>query len=367
MYTLRTFTRKKLFLIVLFMLVLYIFGAFHHLFERDFYTEFNYPYNGDIEPFIQSLRNNEKPSVEPINSYIYNYSMTSREKCENVEDLLLVYLVKSAPDHFNRRIAIRSTWGYEHRFSDVQIRTIFLIGHRDHSKLQKELNNEYLKFKDLVQANFTDSYYNNTYKSVMGLQWSVKFCSRAKFYMFVDDDYYVSTKNVLKFIRYPTNYPQYLLQSPAAKMPRPHRKLTQFDLNLDDEVRLYTGFVFKSAPLRHMISKWYVSLDEYPYHLWPPYVTAGAYILSREALKDMYYATFYTKHFRFDDIYFGLLAYKTKIEPFHCDEFYYYKKSYSKLGYKFTIATHGFDDPDELVRIWNEQRSSGHEIGRAHV
>lgn len=93
--------------------------------------------------------------------------------------------------------------------------------------------------------------------------------------------------------------------------------------------------------------------------MWPPYVTAGAYILSREALLDMYYASFYTKHFRFDDIYVGLLAYKVKIEPIHSDEFYFIKKPYNKVIYKYTVASHGYDNPEELLRVWTEQRSLG--------
>lgn len=93
--------------------------------------------------------------------------------------------------------------------------------------------------------------------------------------------------------------------------------------------------------------------------MWPPYVSAGAYILSNAALKDMYYASFYTKHFRFDDIYVGILAYKTKIEPFHSEDFYFYKKPYNRLAYEYVVASHGYGDAKELVTVWNEQKSLG--------
>lgn len=33
---------------------------------------------------------------------------------------------------------------------------------------------------------------------------------RSRFYVFVDDDYYVSTRNLLRFLRNPLNYPGYL-------------------------------------------------------------------------------------------------------------------------------------------------------------
>ena len=64
------------------------------------------------------------------------------------------------------------------------------------------------------------------------------------------------------------------------------------DFDLPEDVELYAGFVFHSAPHRHKPGKFYVSLEEYPFHLWPPYVTAGAYVLSRAALIGIHGASF---------------------------------------------------------------------------
>lgn len=93
--------------------------------------------------------------------------------------------------------------------------------------------------------------------------------------------------------------------------------------------------------------------------MWPPYVTAGAYVLSREALIKFYFGSFYTKLFRFDDIYLGLLAKKLNIEPLNCDHIYFYKKHYSVTGYNYVIASHGYGNSEELLDIWLEQRSYG--------
>ncbi|XP_056630236.1 beta-1,3-galactosyltransferase brn [Diorhabda sublineata] len=347
---------KNITLLLVLVMVLYFFGAFHHFFERDFYNDFHYPYDGDIQPFIEQMKNNVTPEILPINQYSFKYYKTCTHKCTNIKKLRLVYLVKSAPENFDRRIAIRSSWGFERRFSDVEIRTVFLIGEKKSKVLQQSVDEEYKRYLDVVQANFTDSYYNNTYKTMMGIQWAVRYCPNSNFYMYVDDDYYVSTKNVLRFLRHPTNYPQYIKDPFAAanKLLR-RRRFKSFE----DSTRLYAGYRFHSAPLRHFSSKWFVSLSEYPYHMWPPYITAGAYILSSSALIDMFYASFYTKHFRFDDVYLGLLAFKTKIDPLHCEEFYFYKKTYYRFDYNFTIATHGYSDPKELLRTWTEQKSLG--------
>lgn len=72
------------------------------------------------------------------------------------------------------------------------------------------------------------------------------------------------------------------------------------DMELPSDAKLFAGFVFNSSPHRHKSSKWFVSLNEYRWDTWPTYVTAGSFIMSREALIEMYYVSLYTKHFRSD-------------------------------------------------------------------
>lgn len=415
--------------------LLEFFGVFVHLFEVTYDENFVYPYEGNIHEFVNALRRNEKPEVEPINEYKYTFLQKQPQKCKEDADhtLRLVYIIKSAIENFDRRTAIRNSWGIEKRFFDVPAKTIFVVGiHPDDEEIEAKLKLEATTYKDIVQADFIDSYYNNTIKTMMSFKWLVKYCLNSKFYMFVDDDMYVSVKNVATFIRNPANYPFYLMES--RKVYNAHkREIKQsdlvdykavnnfsnenatfnlkinkmrfksftiyesinndsqkdnvykkqinenfrqllklntsmlnrtkrqiFDFELPDDIRLFAGFVFmRSAPHRHKFSKWYVSLKEYPYHLWPPYVTAGAYILSKEALIDLYYTSFYTKHFRFDDIFLGLVAKKADILPFHCEEFHFYKKAYTKYSYKYVITSHGYEDPNELLQVWNEQKALG--------
>lgn len=417
--------------------LLEFFGAFVHLFEVTYDENFVYPYEGNVHEFVNTLRRNEKPEVEPINEYKYTFVLKQAQKCKEDADhtLRLVYIIKSAIENFDRRTAIRNSWGIEKRFFDVPAKTIFVVGtHPNDKEIEAKLKLEATIYKDIVQADFIDSYYNNTIKTMMSFKWLVKYCPNSKFYMFVDDDVYVSVKNVATFIRNPANYPFYLMESRKVysahkreikqsdlidyktvnnfssenatfnlkinKMPfksftiyesinndsqknNVYKKQEQtnenfrqlfklntsmlnrtkrqiFDFELPDDIRLFAGFVFmRSAPHRHKFSKWYVSLKEYPYHLWPPYVTAGAYILSKEALLDLYYTSFYTKHFRFDDIFLGLVAKKADILPFHCEEFHFYKKAYTKYSYKYVITSHGYEDPNELLQVWNEQKALG--------
>lgn len=93
--------------------------------------------------------------------------------------------------------------------------------------------------------------------------------------------------------------------------------------------------------------------------MWPPYATAGAYVLSRKSFTDMYYAILYTKLFRFDDVFLGLAALKANIELLHCPHIYFEKKYYSLEGYRDVMASHGYGDPSELISVWNEQKNAG--------
>jgi hypothetical protein len=134
------------------------------------------------------------------------------------------------------------------RFSDVVIKTVFLLGSPDppNADLQSQIKDEYDQFGDIVQGDFIDTYYNNTLKTMMGLRWAAEICPKSKFYAFFDDDYYVSTRNLLRFLRNPVNYPHYL-EEDVISFDNDHgspnqRKLKQLiDFELPDDVKLYAG------------------------------------------------------------------------------------------------------------------------------
>jgi Galactosyltransferase len=70
----------------------------------------------------------------------------------------LMIVVKSKIDNFDKRNAIRNSWGFEKRFSDVVIRTVFSLGidketydGRD-SAVQKLVDLEAQKYNDVIQV-----------------------------------------------------------------------------------------------------------------------------------------------------------------------------------------------------------------------
>ncbi|KAL7743755.1 hypothetical protein ACLKA6_016815 [Drosophila palustris] len=304
-----------------FIFVLDFCGILTHLYEVDFETHYYYPLHND--------------SVAALD-YKYLQLPAFTDNLDNSDNSpRLTILIKSAVGNQQRRQAIRKTWGYESRFSDVHIRRAFLLGVSGDNNKNEAAAKEAKQHGDIIRADFADAYFNNTIKTMLGLRWASAHFNNSDFYMFVDDDYYVSVKNVLRFL---------------GKGRQTHHRS-----------ELFAGFVFQSTPLRHKFSKWYVSLEEYPFDKWPPYVTAGAFILSRDALLKMYAVGCTVPLFRFDDIYLGIVALKAHIPVHHCEGFLFHRPAYNGPdSYSNVIASHGFGDPEEMERVWNECRSANY-------
>lgn len=295
-------------------------GLLTHLHELDFERHFHYPVKDD------------GLATSGIDGYAFLRMPTFTGEAASDPPRLTI-LVKSAVANVQRRDAIRRTWGYEARFSDVQLRRVFLLGTAEEG--QKDVAWEAREHGDILQGDFVDAYFNNTLKTMLGMRWASEHFNRSDFYLFVDDDYYVSMKNVLRFLGR-------------------GRQTHQPDL-------LFAGYVFQTSPLRHKFSKWYVSLEEYPFDRWPPYVTAGSFILSRQTLLQMYATSKRIPLFRFDDVHLGIVALKARIPLQHCDDFHFHRPTYKGPdSYSSVIASHEFGDPEEMVRVWNECRSANY-------
>lgn len=242
-------TKKYIkYVLIILLGLMYYFGVFTHLFELDYDTRFVYPLETNISKCAIRRQSGEsdRPPCININALEYDLLLTNNSKCTRNVHLLI--LVKSSLNHFSRRRTIRKTWGFENRFSDVPTRTVFVLGKSYDTDLEKRIKEEHERFGDIVQYDFVDEYYNNTVKTMNAIKWASKYCSDARFYFFSDDDMYVSVKNLLRYLRNPREYPDYLIEEVQGK---------QSQHNLPSDTVLFTGYVFRSYPLRHQISKWY--------------------------------------------------------------------------------------------------------------
>ncbi|XP_071171184.1 beta-1,3-galactosyltransferase 5-like [Mytilus edulis] len=142
---------------------------------------------------------------------------------------------------------------------------------------QKEIEQESVKYRDIIQGNFIDSYRNLTYKRVFGLFWVNRFCDNVKYVIKIDDDI---TINIPVLIPYLSNKQNKIKVS---------------------ECRT----VIAARPKRGIRSKWYMSLSEYPFTTFPPYCAGPSSIMSADVIRLMYEATHFVPFFWLEDVYGG--------------------------------------------------------------
>ena len=70
----------------------------------------------------------------------------------------MVFFIKSAIFRGNIREFIRRTWGQLNHIQGFQLSTIFVVGRAENEKLQSLLDEEYDRYKDILQLNISDDY-----------------------------------------------------------------------------------------------------------------------------------------------------------------------------------------------------------------
>ena len=104
-------------------------------------------------------------------------------------DTALLVLVTSALANWERRQAIRDTWGGAEARATLHVRLLFLLGEGETAET-RTVETEAERHGDILQEGFHDSYHNLTLKTMMGLRWAGESCTEAKFVVKTDDDIY---------------------------------------------------------------------------------------------------------------------------------------------------------------------------------
>ncbi|XP_078358281.1 beta-1,3-galactosyltransferase 5-like [Oculina patagonica] len=208
--------------------------------------------------------------------------LKTRTRC--TQKFLLLILVPSSPLNFKNRRVIRQTWGTDHAMNKTW-RTIFLLGQPKHPMEMKYLSAEAKIYGDIVQGSQTDSYYNLTLKTEMGLEWAVKYCD-FDFLLKADDDVFINPYKLLNYLSDP--------ETPKS--------------------RLYLGNVAtRSKPERK--GKWGLSYEEYQRKILPKFCVGPAYVLSVDVVRQFVSIFEPKKPLKLEDVYIGLLAERVGVKP----------------------------------------------------
>ncbi|MFH4974160.1 hypothetical protein AB6A40_000869 [Gnathostoma spinigerum] len=317
--------RYPLLLYLIFMTV-WLTGVLDYIFAVPF-DEFRWPPYIDVKREVQLDLAGELPRYMYENDWLYFPTPLIRPECVHNEsiyrDNYLLIVIKSAVQNSKNRFYIRRTWCDVKSVMGYRVRCIFIVG-RDESNnpsVGLDIQGEASAYGDVLLANFSDSYRNNTLKFLTAIQQAHDYCAREKkpvgsgvpYAFFVDDDYIVILRNLIKLIR---------SRSPDRS--------------------LYMGWRFDSAPLRLWFEKNRLTYKEYPFDRLPPYISAGAVIMSRRTIRDMYYAIRYVRLFKMDDVYAGIVAKLMDILAEHNENMRYWYAPIDQNDTETLICAHGY-------------------------
>lgn len=205
----------------------------------------------------------------------------------------LIVLILSAPDNFAKRNTIRETWlKLEHRARvHVKFKHFFVIGGLGLSVAgNKAVNNEQLKYNDVLILPLHDSYKNLTQKVLKSFEWLQGhyelFDVDFKYVLKCDDDSFVRIDNLMQelaqieLIYLKTDFEDLkLMKGDTSPFLRVNWQVNDFKPT-DEDLSLYWGYFNGNAKVKSS-GKWkessWMLCDNYL-----PYALGGGYVLSRK-------------------------------------------------------------------------------------
>jgi len=255
-------------------------------------------------------------------------------KFDYESEIFLLMAVKSSCTARNRRDAVRQTWGNEtwvKQNLNVNLKLVFLLGSCTSESLSKNLKKEHEDWMDILQWDFHDSFGNLTLKEVLFLQWFTKTCQNVPYVFKGDDDVFVNTKNIVKYL--------------------------QKELSPHETKDLFVGSVLVGSPrILDPSWKYYVSYNLFPEKYYPPYVSGGGFLLSSDVIVRIFTASLRMRIFPIDDAFVGTLLKICGIKPKNDPRFKSWGISPPPVGpcRLSKVFTFHKSLPTTLVRQWTD-------------
>ncbi|XDB55334.1 PREDICTED: N-acetyllactosaminide beta-1,3-N-acetylglucosaminyltransferase 2 [Capra hircus] len=267
-----------------------------------------------------------------------NYSLLidQPDKCAKKPFLLLA--IKSLTSHFDRRQAIRESWGKETNVGNQTVVRVFLLGQTpaedNHPDLSDMLKFESEKHQDILLWNYRDTFFNLSLKEVLFLRWVSTSCPNAEFVFKGDDDVFVNTHHLLNYLN--------SLSGNKAK-----------DLFIGDVIH-------NAGPHRDKKLKYYIPEVVYT-GVYPPYAGGGGFLYSGHLALRLYNVTDRVLLYPIDDVYTGMCLQKLGLAPERHKGFRTFdieEKSRSNIcSYVDLMLVHS-RKPQEMIDIWSRLQSA---------
>ncbi|XP_009076854.1 PREDICTED: UDP-GalNAc:beta-1,3-N-acetylgalactosaminyltransferase 1 [Acanthisitta chloris] len=271
---------------------------------------------------------------EPIYQQNYLFTLRERFNCKDINPFLVI-LVSSSPKDVKARQAIRVTWGSQNFWWGQRVLTLFLLGQDTHGEdnvAALSVEDESILYGDIIRQDFMDTYDNLTLKTIMAFRWLTEFCSNAKFLMKTDTDVFINTPNLVRFL-----------------------------LQLKSSKNVFTGYpLIENFAYRGFYKNRYISYEEYPFKLYPPYCSGMGYILDGKLALSIYELMSHVRPVKFEDVYVGICLNILKVNvsiPEDAEQFFLYRINFDTCKYRHLIAVHGIA-ASEFIEFWQELSSN---------
>ncbi|KAH9278866.1 Lactosylceramide 1,3-N-acetyl-beta-D-glucosaminyltransferase A [Echinococcus granulosus] len=283
-----------------------------------------YPQDVPIQIVAEAIKSGSPVSVTPNYNFPIHIRNTSKSVCSNGTKYDLVVVVKSGILAWERRRLFRAFMQHQKDLNpNTKLGIVFSLGiPRQHGgrifnrdghttvlegpfgdlmdayngrggEVMQNIEREMRRYDDIVLADYEDTYFNLTWKTVTNLRWISAFCDKVHndVFMIIDDDHRMDVAMLMKFL---------------ASIPRDKKRTSIFG-------RIANGDGANRSPLR----KLYLSFREIPWDVMCAYPRGFSQLIGADIVDDMAIGSAYTRYnYVHEDVYLGLLAFKLGI-PLH--------------------------------------------------
>ncbi|KAM9330637.1 N-acetyllactosaminide beta-1,3-N-acetylglucosaminyltransferase 3-like [Gastrophryne carolinensis] len=255
----------------------------------------------------------------------------------NSNEVFLLLAIKTAPANYERREAIRKTWGDEKTYQGVKVKRIFLSGvsrnQGEAKRMLQLLAAESKTYGDILQWDFQDTFYNLSLKQVLFYNWLELRCPGAQFVFNGDDDVFVHISNVITYLK---------------------------GLEVDGlKSHLFVGALnIGMPPVREKFSKYYVPEELFPGDSFKPYCGGGGILMSGFTSYAIYRESQHVPLFPIDDAYLGMCLDRAGLSPGNHEGMRTYGismpnsvDSFDTCYYRDMLMVHRFV-PYEMLIMW---------------
>eukprot|EP00118_Oscarella_pearsei_P022452 m.259885 g.259885 ORF g.259885 m.259885 type:complete len:367 (+) comp40428_c0_seq29:60-1160(+) len=265
----------------------------------------------------QSLRSSEFPNLPPPCEENKEY-VASPAFCEQESTPFSFILVMSAAVNFNRRhgqrsLFLRSRFHMSPEFmKQYSWKYVFLVGKPNskykivNEKIQRKVEEESCRFKDILQVDVLENYYNLNMKKMTAFDFLIQNNIKFEILLKTDDDCFVNIQLVMEWLT---------AEAPPA-YDRIRDQLKKEGKSVSNSTKYFFGGLCSktSTPNRNPESKYYLSTKDYKAERFPPVCYGPGYFLSYDTMKAI--ATFpgnQLRSFRQEDVHTGLIVSKLGI------------------------------------------------------